>query len=76
MITWKMKILQTEVSKALNGVNFNCVDNEVDDLMGDEEWDVENAGGDESDNRFDQTVGCLQEILMDQEFEGMQQKFC
>ena len=45
-------------------------------MMGDEEFDMENTGGDESDNRFDETVGALQEILMDETFEQMQQSFC
>ena len=41
------------VSIDFSNYNFDCVDNECEDLMGDEEWDMENTGGNESDNRFD-----------------------
>ena len=49
----KMKILWTVVSEAYNETNFDCVDNDCEDLMGEEEFDISNTGGDESDNRFD-----------------------
>ena len=42
---------------------------------GDEDFDVMHAGGNEADDKFDITVGALQEILMDEEFEKMQTAF-
>ena len=52
MITMKMKILWTVVSICCL-INFDCVDNDCEDLMGGEDFDISNTGGDESDNRFD-----------------------
>ena len=37
--------------------------------MGDEDFEVSNVGGDDDDNKFDMTVGVLQEILLDENFE-------
>ena len=36
---------------------------------------MRNTGGNEDDDYFDIVVGCLQEIILDPEFDRMQKKF-
>ena len=38
---------------------------------GDEEFAITNTGGNEDDDYFDHVVGCLQEIILDPEFDRM-----
>ena len=38
--------------------------------------EVSNMGGNADDDRFDMTVGALQEIMLDEKFEKMQKSFC
>ena len=42
---------------------------------GDEEFAITNSGGNEDDDHFDHVVGCLQEIILDPEFDRMQKQF-
>ena len=37
----------------------------------DQDFEVSNSGGNEDDDYFDQVVGCLQEIILDPEFDQM-----
>ena len=39
---------------------------------GDEEFAITNSGGNEDDDYFDHVVGCLQEIILDPDFDRMQ----
>ena len=39
------------------------------------EFAVENHGGNEDDDYFDQVVGSLQEIILDPEFDRLQKDF-
>ena len=41
----------------------------------DEDFCIESSNQNEGDDRFDNIVGCLQEILLDQEFESMCKDF-
>jgi len=43
-----------------------------DDL---EDFEVTNHGGDADDDYFDTVVGCLQEIILDEDFDRMQKSF-
>lgn len=41
-----------------------------------EDFEFTNSGaGNEDDDYFDEVVGCLQEILLDPQFDSMQKKF-
>ena len=40
------------------------------------EIDIEAGGQNENDDKFDTTVGALQEILMDAKFDSMLKEFC
>lgn len=43
---------------------------------GEQEFAISNyGGGNEDDDYFDHVVGCLQEIILDPEFDGMQKRF-
>lgn len=37
---------------------------------------LKHSGDNQEDNKFDQIVGTLQEILLDEKFEQLQKKFC
>ena len=46
------------------------------DMNGEEDFEMVNSGtGNEDDDYFDQVCGCLQELLMDPEFDAMQKQF-
>ena len=48
---------------------------DIDEDNCDDEFEVMHAGGNAEDDKFDVTVGALQEILMDEDFERMQKEF-
>jgi len=43
---------------------------------GELDFEVTNSGGDADDDYFDTVVGCLQEIILDEEFDRMVKSFC
>ena len=45
-------------------------------MEGEDFENIYNEGGTEEDNKFDTFVGCLQEIVLDDTFTMMQDKFC
>ena len=41
-----------------------------------EEFEFADSGGNEDDDKFDQFVGCLQDIVLDPTYHEMEAKFC
>ena len=48
----------------------------VGDEYGEEEFEISASNQDAGDDKFDQYVGALQDILLDEEFETMTKSFC
>eukprot|EP00347_Sterkiella_histriomuscorum_P016882 403351486 len=61
----------------IDGQNENFIDIvDGDGMEDDEDFEFSAQGGNNEDDEFDQTVGVLQEILLDSNFEQLQKKFC
>ena len=54
----------------------DIIDSGAGNDYGEEEFEISAANQDAGDDKFDQYVGALQDILLDEEFEKMTKDFC